>query len=112
MHAALFLGSVDSPFNSFASTRADDCVTRRKLSTLNNSQDSKQQSPWQTTTGRSSAELMKPNQTKLNQTRYTLAKDTITLHIAIPQAASIQRTHVAHTQGRSRMHPVNSRAAT
>ena len=31
----------------------------------------------------------RPNETKPNSTRYTLAKDTIVLHIATPQAASI-----------------------
>ena len=51
----------------------------------------------------------KPNQTP---TRCTLVKDTIILHIAKPQAASSQRTHVARIQGCARMHPVIRRPAT
>ena len=45
----------------------------------------------------------RPNETKPDSNAYTLAKDTITLHIATPQAASSQRTHVARTQGSARM---------
>ena len=51
------------------------CVARRKQSKPGNTQESKQQSTQQKTSGRSSAGLTKPNQTT---TRYTRAKDTIT----------------------------------
>ena len=52
------------------------------------------------TIARSSADHTKPSQTP---TRYTLAKDTIILQVATPQASSSQRTHVARTQGSARM---------
>ena len=60
-------------------------------------------------TATSSANLTKRNQPP---TRHTLAKDTMILQIATPQATSSQRTHVARTQGCGRMYPVNRRVTT
>ena len=67
------------------------CVTRRKqhrpgIASNDNTMHA--------TTARSSADLTKPNQTP---TRHNLAKDTIILHIATPQAASTTRTRRTYT---------------
>ena len=74
VNAFSFVHCVASPFHSFVT---------------------KPGSTQQRTTARSSA-----NQTKPDQMRYTLVKNTTILHIAKPKPR--QRTHVARTQGCAR----------
>ena len=74
-----------------------------------NTQEPIQRSTQQAKIAGSSANLTKADQ---YPTRYTIVKDTIILHIAIPQAASSQHTRVARIQGCGHMHPVIRRPAT
>ena len=53
-------------------------------------------------TARRSADLTKPNHTPM---RHIHSKDRIILQMATPQAASSQRTHISHAQGRGRKAP-------